>query len=102
MEKNPNILKNDLEKEPNILSREEMESEPSEERYDEKGLTILCFKVIEPSGGYMEYAYMRKGRHENGVNGNPNQSADSSIHIVFYDENDIPYSGDGPIHVFED
>ena len=118
MEINPEMQKNNIEKELNIPSREEveskirehltelikeksnleMESEPCEERYDEKGLIILHFRVIEPGvKGYMEYAYMRKEH----AKGKPNQSTYSSINIVWFDENDISYSGE-LIYIFED
>jgi len=114
------IPKNNIENEPKAPTREEVEfkirehiaglieqklkieNKPSTEKYDDQGLVMLYFKVREKGvAGYMEYQYMRKGRHENGENGNPNQSSESSIYIIYFDENDIPYNGDGPICVFE-
>jgi hypothetical protein len=98
-------IKKHLEK---VISEEKndrlkMEEEPSTEVYDESGKLIVLSYIVreEGSGEYMEYNYVLAGRHKTAEAGR-NDSKNSDIHLVYYNENGIPCKADGdPVHTFE-
>ena len=72
----------------------DIEKEPINEFYDDKGLTVLTFRATEEGmDEYMEIEYVRAGNHNDNNGKYYAQATRSGVGVTFYSEQEMPISG---------